>query len=97
MGEFVFPSNTLKYDKIKRIRKTATEHINFTCVAENQFGNDSRTVSIEIIGKIRKYRIKYIFDRPKPIKKSIQYVIYQAVIGLSTDNFVNYFFLNYEY
>lgn len=52
MGETIFPSNKLQYDSVKRVHNEVDDQLNFTCVAENQFGNDFRTVSFKLIGKM---------------------------------------------
>lgn len=60
LDETIFPSNKLEYDStIKRMEKdVGDEQLNFTCVAENKFGNDSQTVSIKFVGEMER-RKKY--------------------------------------
>lgn len=35
------------------MKNDVSDEMNFTCVAENQFGIDSRTVSIKLVGKTK--------------------------------------------
>lgn len=52
----IFPSDKFErfdYNSLKRIDKAVDDQLNLTCVAENQFGIDIRTVSIKLIGKIK--------------------------------------------
>lgn len=50
LDETTVPFDKLEYESIKQMGKDVDDHLNFTCVAKNQFGNDSRTVSIKLIG-----------------------------------------------
>lgn len=50
----IFLSDKLDYNVIKQMNKSDAVQLNFTCVAENHFGIDSRTTSIKLIGKIKR-------------------------------------------
>lgn len=54
LDDISFPSDKLDYNSIKRMNKVVDDQLNVTCVAENQFGADFRTISIDLIGKMKK-------------------------------------------
>lgn len=54
LDDVLFPSDKLDYNSIERMNKVVDDQLNVTCVAENQFGADFRTISIDLIGKMKK-------------------------------------------
>lgn len=54
MDDNIFRSDILDYNLIKQLSKTDKDQLNLTCVAENQFGIDSHTVSVKLIGEMIK-------------------------------------------
>lgn len=62
MDDVLFPSDKLDYNLMKRMNKVFDDQLklNVTCVAENQFGADFRTISIKLIGKMKKKTNSFI-------------------------------------
>lgn len=53
IDEAIIQSDVLEYNSIMRIGKAFTGKANFTCIVENRFGRDARTVSVKIVGKVK--------------------------------------------
>lgn len=52
MDDNIIESDTVDYNAIKQLNKTGNDDLWLSCVAENEFGIDSRTVSAKLIGKM---------------------------------------------